>query len=63
MPKDNRPTVPCPCCKTRMSLSRWVNSVGTIYHCPMCDAETKRDVLHTLPPQVRNKFLPNPSAI
>jgi Zn finger protein HypA/HybF involved in hydrogenase expression len=49
MLKDTRPTIPCPCCTTRMSPKQSVNSGKATYHCPMCDAETKRDVLHTLP--------------
>jgi hypothetical protein len=50
MQNDARPTISCPCCATRMSLKQSVNSGGAIYHCPMCDAETKRDVPHPLPP-------------
>jgi hypothetical protein len=40
-------TVLCPACKTRMSIRRIAHTTAEeidefIYHCPMCDIETKQ---------------------
>jgi hypothetical protein len=49
--EKERPPVSCPACKTRMSVRRIAHGSAEdvdefIYHCPMCDIETKQQVLH-----------------
>jgi hypothetical protein len=58
MPQEKtRPTVLCPACKTRMNIRQIATASFTadefVYHCPMCDTETKQRLRgHQLsPPQ------------
>jgi hypothetical protein len=49
--EKTRMSVSCPACKTRMSVRRISHRIAEdvdefIYHCPMCDIETKQQVLH-----------------
>jgi hypothetical protein len=51
MPQEKTwPTVLCPACKTRMSIGQIATgSFATdevVYHCPMCDPETKQQISH-----------------